>query len=439
MEQHQFSQIQFNSESSFGRKSDQNILRLILILITVLVMGIFGILAARIWDPVWNPFRPKPSKVLEKMFLKMKEIKALESETDISLEIVNEEIVNIEFKRTQKEDKREPENPKTEGSFEISFSAREKTIPKASSFLGGKILISGEFKSLNKKSFLKLTTIPDIRQLVPTIPDTPSILPILDSIALSVLSIKDKWIIVDENAPIEFLDALLVPLSKVAPEENILEEIEHYKFQFKERIEEERRIQKEIEKEFKEKLEREIENAFLKDKLFLVKKQFPNEKLDNVITYHYLIVINNEGLLNLLVRIFKIVEETMSKQLGSSFTLNEEEFKSEFKKVINELGEIEVHLWIDKKDYYLHKISLEKTLNFPKTSQESNEKGNFSLKLTQKLHNFNSQFNIEEPKDVKSLKEILIPIFEKLLESLTSSQFMGSPLSLPEVQRIPSE
>lgn len=263
MEQ-QYSQFQFQAEFPSQEKPRKNFLVWILIPIIVLGIGTLGILAARIWDPLWNPFRPRPEKVLERMVLKMKETKTLESEANLFLEVVNEGVFSIEVKGHQKEDKREPENPKSETSFEISFIGRPQTRQGEPSFgLGGKIFLAGETRSLNKKSFLKLTAIPSATEL--------------GMMGINLLSLKNQWIKVDNESISEFLETFLDSLSGLAKEELPPGMVESYKIQLKQKIKEQEELQKEVEG----KIKKEIENSVFGGKLFVVKKQLPDEKIDN--------------------------------------------------------------------------------------------------------------------------------------------------------------
>lgn len=129
----------------------------------ILLGGLVIVLAARIWDPLWNPFRPRPEKVLERMILKMKELKTVESENKISLAVQSNDGSNfeMEIKLSEKEDLREKENPKSEGDFYFSFGAGASKTKETPSFaMGGKVSLAGQYKNLNQKGFVKLTTLP---------------------------------------------------------------------------------------------------------------------------------------------------------------------------------------------------------------------------------------------------------------------------------------
>ena len=54
-------------------------------IILVVVGGILGALATRVWDPLWNPFRPEPTEVIEKMTLEMEKLKTLHSRTKLEI------------------------------------------------------------------------------------------------------------------------------------------------------------------------------------------------------------------------------------------------------------------------------------------------------------------------------------------------------------------
>jgi len=75
-----------SSEFSIQKeKSPKKIIIPILVLVFLLLAGATIVLASRIWDPLWNPFRPKPEKVIERMFQKVWQVKTFQDKSDISL------------------------------------------------------------------------------------------------------------------------------------------------------------------------------------------------------------------------------------------------------------------------------------------------------------------------------------------------------------------
>lgn len=104
------------------RKS--SLLVAILFLIVVLsAVGFTAVLATRIYDPLWNPFRPKPEKVLHDMILKMNDVKSLNSKMDISFNIPSQQPGQIALSFNGTSDMNDKNNLK--GELDITISAKE--------------------------------------------------------------------------------------------------------------------------------------------------------------------------------------------------------------------------------------------------------------------------------------------------------------------------
>lgn len=115
-----------------------------------IVAGVIGlvlisggvVLGARLWDPIWNPFRPSPEKVLARVADKMNETKSLEMK--MTLGVATEDGGFSAVITTQ------TEGDKSKGDFEATI---EEGIIKVS--------ISGEFAGNENESFVKLNKLPD--------------------------------------------------------------------------------------------------------------------------------------------------------------------------------------------------------------------------------------------------------------------------------------
>lgn len=250
---------QFQTDFSSQEKPKRN-WNWILAPILILVGGLVIVLAARIWDPLWNPFRPRPEKVLERMILKMKELKTVESENKISLAVQNNDGSNfeMEIKLSTKEDLREKENPKSEGDFYFSFGAGASKTKETPSFaMGGKVSLAGQYKNLNQKGFVKLTTLPADFWLSSFLPQ--------------ISSLKNQWIRIDKESLSELVDSF-VELAGGSAAEKEMASI--YKEQFKQQIEKQEELQKKLEAV----IQKEIETAIFKKQLFLVKKTVTGRK-----------------------------------------------------------------------------------------------------------------------------------------------------------------
>lgn len=87
-------------------------------------MGVVGVgtsLATRVWDPLWNPFRPNPEKVLAKTASQMKELKTYHNKTVFVADFKNKEGFKIEGDFSGDSDNADGNNPKLAGKFNLNF------------------------------------------------------------------------------------------------------------------------------------------------------------------------------------------------------------------------------------------------------------------------------------------------------------------------------
>jgi len=324
-------------------KSKRNLIKIIIGIFVVLILGTGISLAARIWDPLWNPFRPDPEKVIAKMSKKMAEVKTLHSELkfDFGYEIKSETPkVESSFKTVMTakvdSDEADPQNLKSAGDFDI-----------VANFDGMQISVAGESITIGEDTYLKLNTIP---------------------FPFSIMfgEAQGQWI-------------------KYGDEET--------------------EKTKEAEKETIKKLE----ELFKDKKLYIVKKEFPDEEIRNVKVYHYLVALNKEEIKKLLPELFKTIQEFM----GSDKPLAEgelEEVLSKLEEILGKIDEITAEIWIGKKDNYLYKIKAEKEIDlsqFYELVKGKPIKEIVAIKTDIDFSNFNQPVKIEAPENYKGLEEIL--------------------------------
>ena len=85
-----------------------------LILILTL-LTITGLLYAKVWDPMWNPFRPEPAKVIDEMAGKMGKLKLVHSDFDINVNVSEDSQRSFDFSLSfsSDSDATDPQNPKS--------------------------------------------------------------------------------------------------------------------------------------------------------------------------------------------------------------------------------------------------------------------------------------------------------------------------------------
>lgn len=352
------------------------IIKIVLGLIVILVVGTGVLLGTRIWDPLWNPFRPEPERVIDKMGEKMKEVKTLHTDLNLEFDIKNESEFNIKSKIWADADNSDPKNLKSASGIDVNLAMEG-------------IQLSLETKQIGEIFYMKLTKVP--------------VFPLID-LFLTVMGIdlnelKNQWIKFDKESFNQLLGG------------------EYYEELTKEQKEEEKKRETMIE-EFK----KIIENK----KLYLVKKELPDEKIDDKKVYHYVVVLNNEEIKKIIPELFK----TNVEIFGESDSIGiEEEFLKEMDEFFEKIGEITVEIWIGKKDNYLYKVKIDKEIDVSKFEEKS--KGKATIKFDIELSNFNQPATIEAPENFIGIEEIItsLPLFQPGLPGETPGMY---PPTRPE-------
>lgn len=385
MAEEQFLNPQFQQAPS--KESKRLILFSILVILLIFVFGIIGVLASRIWDPLWNPFRPSPEKVIGKMVLEIEKVKTLEQKMEFLIKIKNQGDVEVKLISEGKEDKSQPEKQKIAQKFDILVSFSEKEAPIGA---GMKFALAGETRTLEEESYFKFTTLPAI--------------PFFEMMEIDFSQIEDQWIKVDQESIIDFIKELA--------KDEWMPEMEKMVEEFEKKLEERKIAEKEIQEKVKKILSERTP--------IFVKKEFPDEEIDGIKVYHYLIGIDKNKLLETIPELWKIIEEEMLKEYGTSITFNEKELTEKLGEIFDKIGDLEGEIWIGKKDYLPYRIKGEKTLDLAQFN--SNEEGTVSLILDIKNSRFNQPIEIEAPSEYKELKEILIPVFEEYMKILEENR-----------------
>jgi hypothetical protein len=168
MEQNQFSNQGFSPSTPTGivsvKKGFPLWAKVVIPVVVLFVLGIGVALAARIWDPLWSPFRPSPEKVIEKMFVEMEKVTSLSSDFNIVANLPNNEGFSVQLKDSS--DVSNVQSPKSKGSLKAAMETQ-----------GIQISLEGEYIALDKSLFVKLNK-------VPAIPFLP----------IDLNSLKGKWI-----------------------------------------------------------------------------------------------------------------------------------------------------------------------------------------------------------------------------------------------------
>ena len=304
--------LTFSPEGLPGQKAKKNLLK---IRIAIIVAGFLGAgvsLAAQIWDPLWNPFRPSPETVIGKMTEKMLAVQTIHSNIDFEIGVKNGQEVDLKINTQADTDGANPDNLKQAGDSNVSFN-----------IAGMQISLSFEQKTIGQSSYVKLTTIP-----------TQALGPVLQGLGIDINQFRNTWIKIDENSF-----------------KNILGQ------EFPQKMEEEQEKAEKKQEILTEKVKKLVENK----ELYLVKEELPDDNIGKIKTYHYIVALNKQEIKSILPELLNIFGE----QEGAQFLGGEElqQLQGEIDSFFEKVGEISGEVWIGKRDKFLYKFSGEKNLD----------------------------------------------------------------------------
>lgn len=369
------------------------------VIVGILLVSIVGATIAlytRAWDPLWNPFRPEPDKVIQEMTQRMKKIKTIHSESKIEIDARDEyESLNILLALNNNADTTDSKNAKSAGNFDIAFDLKPTGKYTTSS---GEIKVSfgGEAKTIGQISYFKLNGIPSI------VAD-----PLRNETGIDLNElIANKWIKIDPESLTETIKDILesyLGVSMVPGIEGLLEK------------------QVESQKELQEKFEKMIEGK----KFFLVKLELPDATINGIKTYHYVLTLNKAEIKGMIPDFAIIYVDMIKEMMPSDYPLTEEDIYNAKKEIIQELnksfdeffaktGDFDGEVWIGKKDYLLYKVKMEKAIDLNKINEYS--KGTLTFDIDMNFSNFDKPVTIEAPKESTDIIDILIPIIQTSLE-----------------------
>jgi len=348
--------------------------------VIILLSVLFSSLYTQTWDPVWNPFRLKPSAVMAEMGVEIAQVRTVHSDINFEIGIKNEEEFYIKGNIAGDGDNSDPENPRSAADFGLSFAAE-----------GIEFSLAGQTKSIEETSYFKLTTIPAL----------PFLEPMLAMSGIDLGELKNQWIKVDEESFKEIIGEEYKNLPRSAQQN--LDSFGN----------------EPIEKQKQKEMTKELIDLLKGKSFFKVEEELLDEEIEGVMFYHYLIFLDKEAVEKIFPQIFEITMEYTSEENETKISEKmTQEFLVEFSKGIDEFieksGEFTAEIWINKKDKLPYKIKFEKEIDISKFDE--NEEGMITVKLNIELSDFNQPKEIKAPETFKTLDEILIPFYLPLNE-----------------------
>ena len=145
-----------------------------------------------------------------------------------------------------------------------------------------------------------------------------------------------------------------------------------------------------------------------------IKKKLPDEKINGINNYHYLISLDKTELREIIPEMLKI---SRGNNLGLEYLPEPEkerileEASDNINEFLDKIGDIDFEVWVGKRDKLLYRLKAEKEIDISKFREEKSLsqklEGNINIKLESNLSDFNKEMNIEAPKEFKLIDEVI--------------------------------
>lgn len=342
----------------------------------LIVVGVVGVLAARIWDPLWNPFRPAPEIVLARAMENMIALNSYHTESAISANITNldtQETVKFSLQVSGDTDKFDPKTPKSHSIITLNVGAQ-----------GMSFVFGGEAIKIGDVSYIKISTLP-APFLMGFYAEAPQLKPLIDKF-------QDSWISFDPNDL-----GMSMGVNALTPQER---------------------------KEFEQKMQ----DLIFKYPPLKVKKELPDQKINGQKMYQIVTVVDKENLKKYILEVLKLVKEynvmpslEQEKDLFSPEEISK--MNESIDKFFEQVGEIEVYFLVGQDDYLIHQIKGLKTIEKFETEKETQVE-NLSVQISWSFDfsDFNKKMDIKAPEKSQSIMEL----FMNLLMNYYGGSSQGS-------------
>lgn len=335
----------------------------IILVILVLATGII-LLAGGIWNPAWNPFQKTADDFIEKSIEKTFSADTFRAEGLVQLGLEGKIKLGLESKSVS--------DAKSQQLFQavINFSGltnqKDKLKPAGSIDLNASLQGQGmqfsagaELKIFPDSLYLKINSLPAFLMLDPS------------------GDIQNKWFKVDLA---KLKEAQKETVDQLNPDQQ-------------------------------KQLLRDIKDLVSGRKIFVLQDNLGREKLEKISANHYLVSLDKETLKKLVPDFFQMMEKYVPESERDSYNKNMRELLKNLPEQIDLLwqqtGGLTFDIWIA--DGYMVKFKWSKTFDLSNYEQlkEKIEGGKVSVLLDINYSDFNKPVDIQEPKDAKSIEDML--------------------------------
>jgi len=349
----------FFSDSSVFLKKIRIVVKVVAGAGILIFVGAGVVLASRVWDPFWNPFRPNPRKVIGKMIEKMVEVKTFHSNARARIKTSGDQPAQMLIKIDGDSDIADSQNPRTASNFKFRIEEEKE----------GYLFLEGKIKSVKDASYLKLDRV-DL---------SPELKFYLEMLGINESKIIGQWFKINKTTE----------GAKGGSE------------------------QLELPKGEQEKAKKEVIELLKKRRIYTVKKM-PDEEINGKKAYHYILSLNKKEVKKMIPELFDIVKKYSNKEskeeLNKAGTAEIEKIKQSIDEFFEKINGLDIEVWIGREDYLLYKVKADKGIEMG--ALEKGSKGSLEVSFDLTLSKFNQPMKIEMPQKFLDMNDLLPPLIQ---------------------------
>jgi hypothetical protein len=374
-------------------------IKILVVLIILVVIGGVGYFVAGQYinlpysNFVLDLFAPSPKTVVNKMMTAMENVKSSRTIVQTEINLANNGVSQgkLVLNTNSESDITDVKNPKIDGNFTINLTTPSSASPVISATVS--------LASVGTIYYLKINDI--------AIPASY----LSSSSGLDLSQIKGKWFKIDQNS--------IKTLSQASGGQAELPTISQTS---------------------SSDLSQKIKNLFFAGNIFTVNKQLNDETVSGQDTYHYLVTISKANFTDLLNKMIALeMSEANSANNSSNSAVAQNMTQAVVKTLADSIGDINMELWIGKKDYLLYQVKLDKTVDLSKVLGSFGLTGNTAVaassspQLEVNFSMVNSDFNkpitVSTPASSQKIEDVLLPLI-KIQNVSKDITLIGSNASL---------
>ena len=363
-----------------GKRSHVFVKLLMVLIILVVLGGAAFFVAGQYINLPWNPLKPDAATVIGKMMTNMKDVKTSHSVSKIEFDIINNtnksEQANILVTAEGDNDVSNANSTKGSSTFTIKLMSPMLTSPLAT--LNVSTVMAAQ------TLYFKVNNI--------TVADAYA-----SYIGASASQIQGKWLKLDQDSAkaLSAISGGSATMPNVSQADTLT-------------------------------LTKKMQDLVLSENIFSVNKQLDDQVVSGQNTYHYLLTISKDKMKSLMTKVVALEVQEASKMQSAntqsvdmSSPLMQNMIQSVVTTVVDALGDVNVEVWIGKKDYLLYEAKFDKTIDLSKVlaavgSSSTQAQGmQFEIKFDSTGSNFNKTVTIQIPEGAQKVEDMVMPILKQ--------------------------